>query len=100
MTYACNPSYLGGGELKDLGSSPALAKSLQDSISANKLSVVIHVCKFQLSAGSWSEASPSKNTRTCTKITKAKKAGGVARVIECVLSKYEVMSSNPSSTKK
>jgi hypothetical protein len=35
VAQACNPSYLGGRDGKDYGSSPALGESLQDSISAN-----------------------------------------------------------------
>jgi hypothetical protein len=34
------------------------------------------------------------------KITTAKWTGGVAQVVECLVCKYEVLSSNPSPTKK
>jgi hypothetical protein len=35
-----------------------------------------------------------------SKITRAKWAGGVAQVVECLLCKCKAMSSNPSPTKK
>jgi hypothetical protein len=35
MAHTCNPSYLGDWDWEDQDSRPALAKSLQDSISSN-----------------------------------------------------------------
>jgi hypothetical protein len=34
------------------------------------------------------------------KISNTKRAGGVAQVVECLLSKHEVLSSNSNTTKK
>jgi hypothetical protein len=51
MAQACHPSYLGGGDQKDLGSRPAWAKRSQDPISANKLSVMVCTCHLSSVGG-------------------------------------------------
>jgi hypothetical protein len=42
--HACNPNYSGGRHWNHHGLRPGWAKNLQDSISANKLGVVVHAC--------------------------------------------------------
>jgi hypothetical protein len=44
MAYAYNPNYMGGRDQEDCCSRPAKLKSLQDSISTNKPSVVVCTC--------------------------------------------------------
>jgi hypothetical protein len=47
------------------------------------------------------QASPDINVRPFPKkITKAKRAGGVAQVVECLPSKFKALSSKPSTEKK
>jgi hypothetical protein len=35
-----------------------------------------------------------------SKLTRAKRVGGVAQVVECLSSKHEILSSHPTTTKK
>jgi hypothetical protein len=46
------------------------------------------------------QAGPGIKMRSIQKITKAKKAGGMAQVVECLPSKYTALSSNSSTRKK
>jgi hypothetical protein len=46
------------------------------------------------------QASLGKKGDPVSKITRVKRAGGMAKVVEYLSSKCEVLSSNPSTTKK
>jgi hypothetical protein len=50
--------------------------------------------------GLWFQARPSKKQDPISKITGAKRAGGVAKVVERLPSKYETLSLNSSIAKK
>jgi hypothetical protein len=48
--------------------------------------------------GSWSEASPGQTHGTLSENKLKHRAGGVAQVVDCLSSKYDTLSSNPSTT--
>jgi hypothetical protein len=52
--------------------------------------------------GLQSEAGPRQKLKTLSKKNKAKKirAGGMTRVVACLLSKHEALNSNPSTAEK
>jgi hypothetical protein len=74
MAHTCKPSFSGGIDQEDLHSKPARAKSLRDYLENTQ-----HSPFFRLNPVL---------------------AGGVAQVVECLLSKCETLSSNSSTTKK
>jgi hypothetical protein len=53
-----------------------------------------------LIGGSWSKAGPGQKQDPIWKITKVKRARGVAQVVEYLPSKFEALSSNPNTAKK
>jgi hypothetical protein len=88
VAYACNSSYLGGLPKQ-------IRKQVQDPTSNNKnLSVVVHTCQPSYLRSTDKKivvhASQGINSRPYQKITKVKRAEGVAQVVEA-------LSSNPST---
>jgi hypothetical protein len=97
VVYVCNLSGKGGREKKiEVQDQPEWQKvkvnqTLPQRISQMWLLVsVIPATQEAEREGSWSEASPMEKWQTLSeKLSKAKRAGGVAQVTECLLSNHK-----------
>jgi hypothetical protein len=80
------PSHVGGWDQGDCGSRQARAKRFARPYLRKKLGVVVHTCptsylrKAKI-GGSWSRQAWAEKWDPISKITRAKRAGGVAQVI-------------------
>jgi hypothetical protein len=78
-------------------------KRSRDPISTEKAGQVIRTChpsysgKSEMGA-SWSRLAWAKSKIPISKITSAKRAGGIAQVVKCLPGKWETLSSNSSNT--
>jgi hypothetical protein len=81
--HTCNLSYWGGRDQKNHGSRPAWANSPQDT-SQPILSMVVCLSSQLCGEAQIEDQGPGIKWDPISKITKAKRAGGVAQVVECL----------------
>jgi hypothetical protein len=85
-------------------SAQAKKKFTRPHLHGQKLSVVVYTCHLSYSRkcrkGSWSRPTWAKVRLISKIITRAKRGGGMAQVVGCLLNKSETLSSNASTQKK
>jgi hypothetical protein len=101
VAHAYNTSYLRARDGEDQGLRPGRANSYQDFISSYKLHRVTSTCHpsymESVNRRIVVQASLGIKVRPYSKNNKAKKAGSVAKVVECLPSKLKALSSNSST---
>jgi hypothetical protein len=104
VAHTCNPSYLGTGGWEDCGLKSAGGKRSQDPISTNGWAQwqvpVIPAIWGSINRRISIQVSLGIKQDTTSKITKAKGAGGVAQVVECLLQAQGLDFRSPIWTKK
>jgi hypothetical protein len=96
VAYPCNPSYLGSSDWEDCGSSKKFGRPHLDG---KKLGVVAHAChpsagrKHKI-GGPWSRPVRTKSETPISKLTRAKRAGGMVQGVEHLTNKDKALNSN------